>query len=202
MSVFRKAAEFLGLVDDEAAEYPLDDGYLDDADYGADAPYSDHDAQAAGPRARGEVETNRPERSESASGAVTVTRSASRAEPAAVVVQGATITPRSTPTASPAVRAVPVSAPQNVHVCEPKSFNDAQEIGDRIKSGQPVIMNLQADDRELQRRLIDFASGVCYALSGTMSKVADHVFLLTPANVDVSDDDVERLSARGLYRSR
>jgi cell division inhibitor SepF len=95
----------------------------------------------------------------------------------------------------------PVPAAANVHVIEPRSFNDAQEIGDRLKSGQPVIMNLQANDRELQRRLIDFASGLCYALSGTMSKAADQVFLLTPANVDVSAAEVERLSARGLYRA-
>ncbi|GIU88009.1 MAG: hypothetical protein KatS3mg009_2524 [Acidimicrobiia bacterium] len=88
-----------------------------------------------------------------------------------------------------------------VHVMEPKGFNDAQEVGDRLKSGQPVILNLQGVERDLQRRLIDFSSGLAYALNGTMSKAADQVFLLTPSNVEVSEEEKERLSARGLYRS-
>ena len=67
-----------------------------------------------------------------------------------------------------------------VHVMDPRGFNDAQEVGDRLKNGQPVILNLQGVDRDLQRRLIDFSSGLAYALSGTMSKAADQVFLLTP----------------------
>ena len=88
-----------------------------------------------------------------------------------------------------------------VHVMDPKGFNDAQEVGDRLKNGQPVILNLQGVDRDLQRRLIDFASGLAYALNGTMSKAADQVFLLTPSNVEVSDEEKERLQARGLYRT-
>ena len=88
-----------------------------------------------------------------------------------------------------------------VHVMDPKGFNDAQEVGDRLKNGQPVILNLQGVDRDLQRRLIDFSSGLAYALNGTMSKAADQVFLLTPSNVEVSEEEKERLQARGLYRA-
>jgi cell division inhibitor SepF len=91
--------------------------------------------------------------------------------------------------------------PTRVHVMEPKGFNDAQEVGDRLKNGQPVILNLQGVDRDLQRRLIDFSSGLAYALNGTMSKAADQVFLLTPSNVEVSEEEKERLQARGLYRT-
>ena len=87
-----------------------------------------------------------------------------------------------------------------VHVMDPRGFNDAQEVGDRLKNGQPVILNLQGVDRDLQRRLIDFSSGLAYALSGTMSKAADQVFLLTPSNVEVSDEEKERLQARALPR--
>ena len=68
-----------------------------------------------------------------------------------------------------------------------------------LKAGQPVILNLQAVDRDLQRRLIDFSSGLAYALNGTMSKAAEQVFLLTPSNVEVSEEEKERLQARGLY---
>ena len=99
---------------------------------------------------------------------------------------------RTMPTASTAAR---------VHVVEPRGFNDAQEVGDRLKANQPVVLNLQGLDRDLQRRLIDFSSGLAYALGGSMSRVADQVFLLTPSNVEVSQEEKERLQARGLFRA-
>jgi cell division inhibitor SepF len=97
----------------------------------------------------------------------------------------------------------PVVAVQTarVHVVAPGGFNDAQEIGDKLKNNQPVIVNLQSVDRDLARRLIDFASGVAYGLGGQMERVADQVFLLTPTNVEVSAEEKRRLQERGLYRS-
>ncbi|MGH9190357.1 MAG: cell division protein SepF [Acidimicrobiales bacterium] len=95
---------------------------------------------------------------------------------------------------------VPVSTPR-VHVVAPAGFNDAQEIGDKLRANQPVIVNLQAVDRDLSRRLIDFASGLAYGLAGQMEKVADQVFLLTPTNVEVSAEEKRRLQERGLYRA-
>jgi cell division inhibitor SepF len=105
-------------------------------------------------------------------------------------------------TGGASVRPIP-SPVQNakVHVVAPAKFADAQEIGDRFKSGQPVIVNLQSADRELGRRMIDFCSGVTYALGASMDKVADQVFLLTPSNVEVSAEEKRRLQERGLYRS-
>ncbi len=94
----------------------------------------------------------------------------------------------------------PVASPR-VHLVAPTGFNDAKEIGDRLKSSQPVILNLQGVDRELCRRLIDFASGVTYGLGGQMEKAADQVFLLTPTNVEVSAEEKRRLQERGLYRA-
>lgn len=100
------------------------------------------------------------------------------------------------------VRTMPSAATAaRVHVVEPRGFNDAQEVGDRLKANQPVILNLQGLDRDLQRRLIDFSSGLAYALGGSMSRVADQVFLLTPSNVEVSQEEKERLQARGLFRA-
>src|SRR5581483_1791271 len=97
------------------------------------------------------------------------------------------------------VRAVPTTAGR-VHVVEPHGFNDAPEIGDRVKENQAVILNLQDVSRELQRRLIDFSSGLAYAVGGSMSRVADCVFLITPMNVQISEEEKERLRGRGLYR--
>ena len=95
----------------------------------------------------------------------------------------------------------PISPMQSakVHIVAPGGFNDAQEIGDKLKSSQPVIVNLQGSDRELSRRLIDFASGLTYGLGGQMERVADQVFLLTPTNVEVSPEEKRRLQERGLY---
>jgi cell division inhibitor SepF len=98
----------------------------------------------------------------------------------------------------PAVVRKHASAP--VHVVEPTGFNDAQELGDRLKTNQAVVLNLRGLERELQRRLIDFSSGLAYAVGGSMRKVDDQVFLLTPTAVEVSEEDKERLQARGLYR--
>jgi cell division inhibitor SepF len=84
-------------------------------------------------------------------------------------------------------------------VVAPARFADAQEIGDLIKQSSPVIVNLQVSDRDLSRRMIDFCSGLTYALGGTMEKVADQVFLLTPSNVEVSPEERQRLQERGLF---
>ncbi len=97
------------------------------------------------------------------------------------------------------VEAVPNPASVKVHLVLPRSFNDAQQIADRFKDGVPVILNLQNADTDLSKRLIDFASGLTYALNGGMQRVADKVFLLTPRNVEVSAEERARLLERGGF---
>jgi len=101
------------------------------------------------------------------------------------------------PKSKSVVRAV--SAQAKPSVIWPKSFNHAREVGDKFKASQPVILNLQGVDRELSRRLLDFCSGICYALGGHMEKVATKVYLLTPTNVEVSAEERRRLQERGLH---
>jgi cell division inhibitor SepF len=96
------------------------------------------------------------------------------------------------------VRPVPVQSTR-VHVVQPSGFADAQEIGERLKTSQPVIVNLQDVDADLSRRLIDFCSGAVFVAGAKMQKVAKQVFLLTPSNVEVSDEEKRRLQERGLY---
>ena len=86
-----------------------------------------------------------------------------------------------------------------VHLVVPRSFNDAQQIADKFKDSVPVILNLQSTDQELSKRLIDFTSGLTYALDGGMQRVADKVFLLTPRNVEVSAEERARLLERGGF---
>jgi cell division inhibitor SepF len=86
-----------------------------------------------------------------------------------------------------------------VHLVVPKSFNDAQQIADQFKSSVPVILNLQQTDTDLSKRLIDFASGLTYAMDGGMQRIADKVFLLTPRNVEVSAEERARLIEKGFF---
>jgi cell division inhibitor SepF len=137
-------------------------------------------------------------------------------EPPDVVVRGGTVRPMPPPTRqvqsgvgavtprSPGgggrgavVRPLPIPVTAKPHVVVPRSFNEAQEVADLVKGSAPVIMNLQEADRDLSRRLIDFASGLCYGLGGAMERVANSVYLLTPSDVEVSAEDKRRLEERG-----
>ena len=82
----------------------------------------------------------------------------------------------------------------------PQSFGDAKVVADDFRKQVPVVMNLIGVERELERRLIDFSSGLCYGLGGSMDKLAPHVYLLVPKSVTVSDDDRRRLEERGFER--
>ena len=97
------------------------------------------------------------------------------------------------------LRSVDAPSPAKVHLVVPRTFNDAKQIADRFKAQIPVILNLQSADTELSKRLIDFASGLTYALDGSMQRVADKVFLLTPRNVEVSAEERARMLDKGGF---
>ena len=86
-----------------------------------------------------------------------------------------------------------------VHWVAPKSFNDVQDVADKFKDAIPVILNLQGTDTDLSKRLVDFSSGLTYALDGGMQRIADKVFLLTPHNVEVSAEERARLVEKGFF---
>lgn len=100
---------------------------------------------------------------------------------------------------APVLQPVVSTSQVKVHMIEPKSFNDAEQIGQKFKGDIPVIINLQQADAELSKRLIDFASGLTFALEGGIQRVADKVFLLTPHNVDVSAEDKRWLREKGFF---
>jgi cell division inhibitor SepF len=194
-SFMKKTMVYLGLLDDEYDEY--DD--LDDR-----APRGFSAATRVEPRSQ-----DYEQGGEEFSGGMTRVRTIPResAVPSQPRPAPANVTPRPAP-----VRAMPVDSTLNptgpaaaptsarVHVVAPSRFGDAKDIADRLKDNRPVIVNLQMAERDLQRRMIDFCSGVTYALSGEMEKVADQVFLLAPTNVKVSDEERQRLVERGFNR--
>jgi cell division inhibitor SepF len=87
----------------------------------------------------------------------------------------------------------------SIHRAEPKRFNEAREIGERFRQGIPVIVNLQGADDGIARRLVDFASGLVFGLDGKIEMVASRVYLLTPANMEVSAEERERLVEGGFF---
>ena len=116
------------------------------------------------------------------------------------------------PDDEPAARVRPACAPVNggrapangrrdvrVHLVVPKSFNDAQQVADKFKDSIPVVLNLQDNDTDLSKRLIDFASGLTYALDGGMQRIADKVFMLTPRNVEISAEERASLIEKGFF---
>ncbi len=86
-----------------------------------------------------------------------------------------------------------------VHLVIPRNFNDAQQVADQFKRKVPVILNLQTTDHELSKRMIDFSSGLTYALDGGMQRIAEKIFLLTPRNVEVSAEEKARLLDKGFF---
>ena len=165
MSGFKKMMSYLGLADDE--EYEEYDGY--DDGQGA--------AQGSAGAAAGSQTGARSATRWSEEYAATSTTGGIRTLPTAAEPQasGVAVSSRSS-----VVRPITPAASPKPQTVAPVTFQDAQEIGDRFKAGVPVIVNLQNVDRDLMRRIIDFASGLTYGLGGEMEKTADRVFLLTP----------------------
>ncbi|MCX6516856.1 MAG: cell division protein SepF [Actinobacteria bacterium] len=169
MSFFRRAMDYLGLSGEEAYDdYDMSMEYERPQRVGRPAPdqgrRSNFDPEYSS-------ETQRP-----AARPIRVDDTGAARRPDD---SGLQVRPVGTARTSPTVRTIPSSG-ETVTV-RPRNFNQAQEIADHFKDGVPVIVNLEGADREMSRRIIDFASGMCYALSGTMEKVGSGVYLLKPA---------------------
>ncbi len=184
-SFMKKTMAYLGLVDDDYDDY-------DDYESRSPTPVG-----RAGQRSVSTIDDgDEPAVSSPSPRIRTLTREETSGSAVAAAPSGLAARPT---TGSSSVRPITQeSASARVHIVAPGRFADAQEIANRLMNNQPVIVNMQNADRDLQRRMIDFCSGATYALSGGMERVADEVFLLTPSNVKVSDEERQRLADRGL----
>lgn len=203
MAMLHSLKVYLGLGPDE--EY--DDTYLDVDDDGYEESDRYEEEQAVMPRsdqgrsssAQGSMRSDPRNDGTETTSSVRPLRPVPSSEPA----ESPVFTPRPSTSSfeqDSSVRPVRVerSKPRTLN---PESFGDAKIVADEFNRSTPVVMNMQGLPRELARRLIDFASGVCYVQGGTMEKVAPNVFLLTPKSVEVSDEDRRRLEERGFDRS-
>jgi cell division inhibitor SepF len=187
----KKTMVYLGLLDDEYDDY-------DDFEDHSPRSFSTGPASRVEPRVSLDHDQMDDDRPTTQVGRIRTLPRESVAAPQAPAGGPGTFASR---VSSPVIRPMSVGEAAKVQVVAPTRFGDAKEIADCLKSNRPVIVNLQVADRDLQRRMIDFCSGVTYALSGEMEKVADQVFLLAPTNVKVSDEERQRLQERGFGRS-
>ena len=91
------------------------------------------------------------------------------------------------------------SAEAHCDIIEAESFGDAKLLADRIRSRVPVVLNLRETDPDMVRRLVDFASGLTYALDGTMRKISAGVIMVLPPRVSLGREEKRRLADLGLY---
>ena len=189
MSMFRRAMEYLGLGADEAygdsdqsmrtrrpagGRQPMrntrfgnvDDDVNDDVDGGYDGGYDDDELDEDYTEPARNMPTSRPARKRDDSG---------------VTVRGPVGQPPKNVKALDAAAVEPVTL-------KPTSFTHCKEIGERYKSGQPVIMNMISTEPEEARRIIDFASGITFALTGSLERISRGVFRLTPNGVRIPRD--------------
>lgn len=177
-SLFSKALVYLGLVDE------------DQADYEPREPGNGNAPQPAEPEAR-RVEQRRVEPAE-------VER---RVEPPPTARAANVAHRRDAPVTSRTAAAGPMVRPVEIQsdVLLVEEFADARALADRIRDRTPVVLDMRNIDGDLVRRIVDFSSGLIYALDGSMRKVGDGLVLVLPPRVTLSRDEKRRLAALGAY---
>ena len=114
--------------------------------------------------------------------------------------------PRPAPVSDLAERRRPAPAPTGVvaelsriTTLHPRTYNEARTVGENFREGTPVIMNLSEMDDNDAKRLVDFAAGLVFATRGTIERVTNKVFLLSPPNVSVAAEDKQRIAEGGFF---
>jgi cell division inhibitor SepF len=186
----RKMAVYLGLVEDDGYD---GQGYdPDDEDYGPEP-------EPVRSSARTE-EVPPPPRSAPVAQSAAV--APVRTEPPRVAPV-ASITPerRNVEKSAPVIMPKPVTErePYRITTLHPRTYNEARTIGEHFREGTPVIMNLTEMDDIDAKRLVDFAAGLVFGLHGSIERVTQKVFLLSPANVDVTAEDKARIAEGGFF---
>jgi len=173
MGAMRKMAVYLGLVEDEGLEYEADDDYAD-------------------PRPQPAYSSVREVRPEPRPAARTPEPSVRTHRPAPAETVAA---PR---VEAPVVDAFGAADFYRITTLHPRTYNDARRIGEEFREGVPVIMNLTEMDDTDAKRIVDFAAGLVFGCRGTIERVTNKVFLLSPANVDVTAE-AKRLAQDGFF---
>ena len=196
----RKVALYLGLVEDEDRYGAYDDDY-DDRDESREGRAS-HEPRD--PReARDGRDGRDPHDGREGRDARTDLRERSPARGAVAPVGEAALANRGSVATMPVRRqatgAAPVSDLHRITTIHPRTYNEAKTIGESFREGTPVIMNLTDMDDSDAKRLVDFAAGLVFGLHGTIERVTNKVFLLSPANVTVTAEDKARMAEGSFF---
>ena len=170
-SAMRKMAVYLGLVEDDHRYQDKYDSYGEYEDYDDQADRADRAEQADEADARGVARDG-----EVGGGYVGYQAADWRAEHVSQTTDLARIT-----------------------TLHPRTYNEARTIGEHFREGTPVIMNLTEMVDSDAKRLVDFAAGLIFGLRGSIERVTNKVFLLSPANVEVTAEDKARIAERGFF---
>ena len=92
------------------------------------------------------------------------------------------------------------SSPMQMVLVKPERFETAPEIADHLRNKRPVLINLEHTQKDIARRLLDFLSGIAYALDGKIKRIATNTYLITPYNVDIVGEFMDELESRSLYQ--
>jgi cell division inhibitor SepF len=195
MGTWRKAGVWLGLVEDDDRHYVDDELDAFDEDY--DEPVH---------RSRERV-AERPERSYDRSPERFAPRDRAAVRPiarGAAAVSGSGLTHDNlalAPQVALRERAVPAEEeqPYRITTLHPTTYNEARSIGEHFRENVPVIMNLTEMDESDAKRLVDFAAGLAFGLRGSIERVTNRVFLLSPANVSVTAEDKAKIAEGGFF---
>jgi cell division inhibitor SepF len=228
MSAFRKAGVWLGLVEEDDERGYDDRGYRDggyrDRDRDRDSGYryadefadedDDVDDAPALPRARASERARlseraarmehdrdddaRPERSERAS-VRSITRPSSSGDSSSALRYETRDNLALAPQTQVHQRAVEEEQRYQITTLHPTTYREARTIGEHFRDGVPVIINLTEMDEGDARRLVDFAAGLAFGLRGTIERVTNRVFLLSPANVQVTAEDKAKIAEGGFF---
>jgi cell division inhibitor SepF len=169
-SAMRKMAVYLGLVEDDRYDDEYDEYDIYDDD-AADRRRSERTEEAPGPQPAGVVQDHRADD-----------------EPKAFAIER-----------RPSVTESTVSDLARITTLHPRTYNEARTIGEHFREGTPVIMNLTEMVDSDAKRLVDFAAGLIFGLHGSIERVTNKVFLLSPANVEVTAEDKARMAERGFF---
>ena len=197
--MMRRAAVYLGLTDEQRFE---DERYYDDYE-------DEYETETAEPAAVSEQVHREPETG--SGGALVVAQNDRRnfAAPSNVTVMPdrserssrADRAERGGPVmySVPTDRSADREASYRITTLHPRTYNEARTIGEHFREGTPVIMNLTEMDDTDAKRLVDFAAGLVFGLHGSIERVTQKVFLLSPANVDVTAEDKARIAEGGFF---
>ncbi|MEU6662927.1 cell division protein SepF [Streptomyces sp. NPDC046821] len=204
----RKMAVYLGLVEDDGYDgrgFDPDDDFEPELD---PEPERDRRRHEPSHQSHNTHQPHQSQRDES----VRVVQPPAQREPAPLPAESgrpariapvASITPerqsleKNAPVIMPKV--VSEREPYRITTLHPRTYNEARTIGEHFREGTPVIMNLTEMDDIDAKRLVDFAAGLVFGLHGSIERVTQKVFLLSPANVDVTAEDKARIAEGGFF---